>query len=294
MEISFKKSLQEIDLSFDKYKEFADRIYKKEPINKEQIDKILSYYNKFERFDETNLVQSTLDTENKIEEIKTIVDKQIYETCSTQIKTIKSLSNNKIQIRFQVNHLKNEYDKCIRILLILLRNKIALITTNEPLKPNNKIVHNQELQEMQRLQDKFNQVSSDRRFAIRKQQEYDRIMAQKIHDQQLAEQLHKEERDAIFNKQQQQQDRDLALAYYYKDRPFASAITRLTRKQKPKHKRKTLIKPKKKTPKEDKKLKKLVKKRTQAKKRKKQRKEQDTKKKNRIQKKRTGYRNRQQ
>lgn len=267
MEISFKKSLQEIDLSFDKYKEFADRIYKKKPINQEQINEILREYNQNERFDETNLVQSILDTENKIEEIKKIVDEQIYKTCSTQIKTIKRLSKNKIQIRFQVNHLTNEYEKCIRILLILLRNKISLITTNEPLKPKKNIVApiqtripKADNQELKRLQE-----SSDRRFAIRKQQEYDRIMAQKIHDQQLAEQLHKEERDAIFNKQQQQQDRDLALAYYYKDHPYASAITRLTRKRKPK--------PKRKTPKEDKKLKKPVKKQTQEKETKKEKKE---------------------
>lgn len=274
MEIPFKGSLHEIDETFNEYMEIADCIYKEKTINQEKIDKILSYYNNFERLDETNLIQSTLDVKNKIKEIKNKVDKQIYKTCSRQIETITRLSKNKIQIRFQVNHLTDEYEKCIRILLILLRKKIALITTKEPLKPSKKIVpiqtripkaDKQEIQEMQRLQDKFNQESQDKRLAIRKQQEYDRIMAQKIHDRQLAEQLHKEE---------QQEKDDYLLAYFLQRHPSARAIRRLTRKQKPK--------PKKKTPKEDKKLKKLVKKQTKEKKQKKerkQRKEQDTKKK---------------
>lgn len=276
MEIPFKRSLHKIDLTFDKYKEFAEQIYKKKPINQEQIDKILSYYNKFERLDDP--LQSILDTENKIEEIKNIVYKQ---KCLEQIETIRSLSENKIK----VNHYKNEYEKCIRILLILLRKKISLIT-NKPLTIKKKVpiqtripkVDNQEIQEMQRLQDKFNQESQDRRLAIRKQQEYDRIMAQKIYDRELAEQLQKEERDAIFNKQKQEED-DYLLADFLQRHPSARAIRRLTRKRKPKHK------PKRKTPKEDKKLKKQVKKHTQENKRKKQR-IKDTKK--------TGYRNRQQ
>jgi hypothetical protein len=248
--------------------EIADRIYEKKTIYQDETDKIQRHYNIIEKFDETNLPQSILDVNNKITEIKNKVHKQ---KCFEQIETIRRILKNKIK----VNHYKNEYEKCIRILLILLRNKISLIT-NKPLtilkkveliKPIQTRIPKAHNQEMRRLQDKFNQESSDRRFAIRKQQDYDRIMAQKIHDLQLAEQLQKEERDAVFNKQKQEED-DYLLADFLQRNPSARAIRRLTRKRKPK--------PKRKTPKEDKKLKKPVKNETQEKKRKKER---DTKKK---------------
>lgn len=278
MTIPFKRSLPKIDEKLNKYMEFADQIYEKKTINQKQIDEILINYNRIKKFDETNLLQSTLDLENKIKEIKEIKNIVYKQKCLEQINSIRRILKNKIK----VNDYKNEYEICIRILLVLLRNKISLIT-NEPLTIQKKVelikpiqtripkAHNNEIQEMLILQKKFNQESSDRRFAIRKQQEYDRIMAQKIQQVYNMEQQEKEKQE---QEKQEQEDRDLALAYYYKDHPYASAITRLTRKRK--------LKPKRKTPKKDKKLKNPVKKDTREKKRKKkrkQRKERDTKKK---------------
>tara|TARA_Y100000389_G_C17467422_1_gene526916 strand:+ start:3667 stop:4491 length:825 start_codon:yes stop_codon:yes gene_type:complete len=274
MEIPFKRTLPKIDLTFNKYMEFADQIYEKKTINQKQINEILRMYDIIEKFDETNLLQSTLAVENKIKEITNIEHNQ---KCFEQIKTIRRILKNKIK----VNHYKKEYEKCMRILLVILRNKISLITNKrltikkkveliKPIQTRIPKAHNQEIQEFLILQKKFNQESRDRSIAIRKQKEYDRIMAQKIHDLQLAEQLQKEERDAVFNKQKQEED-DYLLADFLQRHPSARAIRRLTRKRK--------SKPKRKTPKEDKKLKKQVKK--------------ETKKKNRIQKNKT-YKNRQQ
>ena len=290
MEMQRKRTLHEIDVTFNEYMEIATDIYISKTVGEDQKQKIHDFYDGLKQFDITNLSESINNIDSEIKTIKDEVHKFI---CSRQIKTIKDLK----ETLHAKEDTKHSYEKCIRILLILLRNKISLITTKKPLIPNKKYrinekkpvkfiqtripkPHNQEIQEMQRLQDKFNQESRERRY---KQIESDENFAQQLEQVYNMEQKQKQE----------EEDRDLALAYYYKDRPFASAITRLTRKQKPKPKRKTLIKPKKKTPKEDKKLEKLVKKHTQAKKRKKQRKEQDTKK-NRILKKVRSIKNRQQ